>query len=611
MFINNPQQNTLFYKMYIFFVIKKISFILSLALSLYGIIALFFFDTFFLPLTTTASIAISFIFVCLLATALNLKKINPSKIHFDKTTFGLLLILFLFRTASLWAIETFPLSDVKLVVATLQMPVEGFSLIYTIPVMCRIFLPSLILSLCCTLILSTIATFCVHSNIKYLSFASLYILLSIQNFSLLTNDISIVDYAKEIKNATNDAPLQNSKESPFFKNNFIEPDSINIHPYPTPHANPRNLILIFMESMESTFASSAIGGDFSENYIPELSSLASENINFSNTNKLGGGYDVPGTNNTILATIAKTFGFPTLNGKYYDQHLIPRIKGLYTILKQHSYTNVYSKGTHGVFSSTEPFYLKHGVDDFYDYSDFKRTGVPVERVVKFLDFEQRITDKNLFEASKKILDTLAKKQPFSYSLVTVSTHPPHGLYDKNCKEKPKSTSDEDYFKATIKCSSQEVFEFVQWIKSQPYGSNTEIIILGDHLFMGKTLVEHTKKDRRWINIFINPYISTQNKQNRTFTSMDIFPSILESMGFIVPGHRLGFGTSLFSNEKTLSEKIGTQTLNEKLSTIADSKNYLEKYFPIQIGTDSTNLLKNFHLDYFTGDIEYSSNSKSN
>lgn len=508
----------------------------------------------------------------------------------------MLLILFLFRTASLWAIETFPLSDVKLVISTLQMPVEGFTLIYAIPVICRIFLPSLILALCSTLILSTIATFAIRKKIKHISFASIYILFTIQNFSLLANELSVADYAKEIKNSTSNPPFQDREESIFFKNNFFEPDSIDVHPFPIPQANPRNLVLIFMESMESSFADTLIGGGFDENYIPELCSLALQNTSFSNTTKLGGGYDVPGTNNTILATIAKTFGFPVLNGKYYDGHLIPGIKGLYTILKQHSYTNIYSKGTYGEFTNTEAFYLKHGIDNFYDYKDFKKAGVPVERVVKFLDFEQRITDKNLFETSKKILDTLAKKQPFSYSLVTVSTHPPHGLYDKNCKEKPNSTSDEDDFKATIKCSSQEAYEFVQWIKSQPYGRNTEIIILGDHLFMGKTLVEKATKDRRWINIFINPYINASNPKNRTFTSMDIFPSILESMGFIVPRHRLGLGTSLFSNEKTLSEKIGLNTLNEELSVMANSKNYLEKYFPEQLNTDSTKLFEKFHLN---------------
>ena len=44
--------------------------------------------------------------------------------------------------------------------------------------------------------------------------------------------------------------------------------------------------------------------------------------------------------------------------------------------------------------------------------------------------------------------------------------------------------------------------------------------------------------------------------NRTFTSLDMFPTTLAAMGFEIEGERLGLGTNLFSVVLTLCEKNG-------------------------------------------------------
>lgn len=49
-----------------------------------------------------------------------------------------------------------------------------------------------------------------------------------------------------------------------------------------------NLVLIYLESMESSLTSKENGGAFNDSRIPELETLALNNINFSNTKKSGG-----------------------------------------------------------------------------------------------------------------------------------------------------------------------------------------------------------------------------------------------------------------------------------------------------------------------------------
>ena len=57
----------------------------------------------------------------------------------------------------------------------------------------------------------------------------------------------------------------------------------------------RNLIYIYLESMENTFFSAEQGGALQSTVIPELYQLAEENINFSQNESIGGGLDLAAT----------------------------------------------------------------------------------------------------------------------------------------------------------------------------------------------------------------------------------------------------------------------------------------------------------------------------
>ena len=82
--------------------------------------------------------------------------------------------------------------------------------------------------------------------------------------------------------------------SSFIEDNYVDPNSVSL----TFPEKKRNLIYIFLESMENTYSSEEYGGAFPENTIPELTELSLENENFSgdqetlNGSNLDGGGDV-------------------------------------------------------------------------------------------------------------------------------------------------------------------------------------------------------------------------------------------------------------------------------------------------------------------------------
>ena len=70
--------------------------------------------------------------------------------------------------------------------------------------------------------------------------------------------------------------------------------------------------------MESTYASKEDGGGMDFNCIPELTTLAEENTNFSNSDKLGGGYPAYGGTWTMAGIFSQTSGIPIKNSEQTD-----------------------------------------------------------------------------------------------------------------------------------------------------------------------------------------------------------------------------------------------------------------------------------------------------
>ena len=105
--------------------------------------------------------------------------------------------------------------------------------------------------------------------------------LAISIVVLIANITSIVektDLDVYIANQIND--------SKFIEEEYVAPEKTKIE-FPE---QKRNLIYIFLESMETTYYSKKDGGLSENDLIPEISKLAKENTDFSTTGKLGGAH---------------------------------------------------------------------------------------------------------------------------------------------------------------------------------------------------------------------------------------------------------------------------------------------------------------------------------
>ncbi len=361
--------------------------------------------------------------------------------------------------------------------------------------------------------------------------------------------------------------------STFIEQEYIDPSKTNM----TFPEDKQNLIYIYLESIENTFTSIENGGMYEQDRIPELNLIAKENINFSNTEKLGGAYDVIGTNWTVAAMVSQTAGVPlkiSIDDNGYDKFatFLPGTYSLGEILEKNGYTNYLLLGSDSAFGGRKLYFEQHGNYKIWDYNSAIKEGKMEEKDKVWWGF----SDSDLFKYAKEQLNIISKQnQPFNFTLLTVDTHFTDGYICEKCEN-----IFEDQYSNVIRCSSKQVAEFVNWIKEQPFYENTTIIIAGDHLTMQSSVENEAKtneyNDRTVYNAFINSKIQPQKPSNRKFFTMDMYPTTLAALGVKIEGNKLGLGTNLFSDEQTLAEKYGIDYVRQELEkkSVFYNKNFI-------------------------------------
>lgn len=351
-----------------------------------------------------------------------------------------------------------------------------------------------------------------------------------------------------------------STPSDFIEEHYVDPGKTKI----TFPEQKRNLIYIFLESMENTFADPSAGGLITHNFIPELWQLADSNINFSHTQGLGGAYSYNGTTWTASAMVAQTCGMPVkvslaaqdVYGS--DEVFLPGVVSIGEILQQQGYQQTLLVGSDAKFHGRAPYFTLHGAYDIVDTVSLKEQGRLPKDYSEWWGFE----DEKLFAYAKEELTRMAAKgQPFNLTMLTADTHFPDGYACRLCPD----TYDKQYANV-LSCSSSQVFAFVKWIQQQPFYENTTIVISGDHLSMDSAFLDDVSESytRTVYNCIINAAIAPKQEKMRGFSTLDMYPTTLAAMGVAIEGERLALGTNLFSDEKTLTEQYGYQTLDVEL-----------------------------------------------
>lgn len=343
----------------------------------------------------------------------------------------------------------------------------------------------------------------------------------------------------------------------YFAAHYIYPDKVSI----APPAKPRNLVLVYVESLEDTYRDIPL---FQRNLLQGLDQLGG--LSFGRFRQ------APGTGWTIAGITASQCALPLKSVSLYDGNaqgqnirtFLPSAVCLGDILHRYGYRNVYMGGDSRTFSGKGMFFQDHRYGEVYG-RDQLRSGQRNEELN-----EWGLFDDALLARARNKLDQLHKAgQPFNLTISTIDTHGPWGHLSRLCKGRGARM-----FVDVVECSANQVADFVQYIRKRGYLKDTNVVIMGDHLAMWNPVYE-AKLEPRAERYVYNRFISNQPhaKNREEIVHFDMLPTILEFLGFNIEGGKLGLGYSAISKNMVLPPVEEYQDMTENLLNRSDR--YLE------------------------------------
>ena len=293
---------------------------------------------------------------------------------------------------------------------------------------------------------------------------------------------------------------------------------------------PKNLILIYVESLESTYQDATL---FGRNLLAPLTDITPSSISFHQFEQ------TRGAEWTIAGMVASECGIPlklisvfgrNIVGKNVSQFL-PGAICLSDVLQQQGYENVFLNGPSLAFAGVANFLKTHHYKVILGKEEWLSKGFNA-----FDMFGWGFPDDLLFQQAKlKLNQLMSRKKPFNLTLLTIDTH---GRLNKTCRARGATD-----FQGIVECTANEVADFIHYIDSQGWMERVVIVVTGDHLAMVNSVSNQlaASPSRYVFNLIINQ--RPLQKSRDTILHVDLFPTILNALGITWSGNQLALGYS--------------------------------------------------------------------
>ncbi len=247
--------------------------------------------------------------------------------------------------------------------------------------------------------------------------------------------------------------------------------------YVTPAAGrlperPKNLITVYLESMENTFGDAGL---FGRNLLSVLDEATDGWGRYETLRQYPeGGWTMAGIVGTQCAIPLKSQllveGINPNNFGEQMPHYLPGATCLGDVLAEAGYSNTYVGGANTRFAGKDTFLIDHGYTSIRGREEWEPDEDPAEISV------WGISDHRMFAHAADTLDELrASDQPYHLALLSLDTHEPGGVY-------PSCATDDAVPMATaITCSTQALAGFLAHAESIGALEDTVIVVMGDHL----------------------------------------------------------------------------------------------------------------------------------
>ncbi|QYM77011.1 LTA synthase family protein [Leucobacter luti] len=308
---------------------------------------------------------------------------------------------------------------------------------------------------------------------------------------------------------------------------------------------PKNLILIYLESIEDAFADDDL---FEKNM---LAPVQEATIGWDTIPRLsqyeGGGWTMSGIVSTqcgIPLRTASAIGDATelndLGAGSPVASYLPGATCLGDVLAGAGYESVFLGGADASFAGKGAFLTSHGTDEIHDLQYWQELDEQEFRP------DWGLSDRRLFERAKDTVVALHDSgDPFALTMLTLDTHEGPMVYEY-CE-----WDTETAMTSITLCSMTQVASFVDFLGAEGILDDTVVMLTGDHQKMiaegGSFWEELNGAEGRTIfnRIWSPDGVAIKEPDIDQFS---VYPTLLELLGFELQDHRAGIGVSALASD---------------------------------------------------------------
>lgn len=328
---------------------------------------------------------------------------------------------------------------------------------------------------------------------------------------------------------------------------------------------PLNLILLYVESLETTFSDK-------RHFPSDLNAPLHEIFNRQPI----GIREMAGTNWTMAGMVASQCAIPLATfiwnkAEFKPGAMLGKAKCLGDYLRELGYQQRFLVGPDLKFAGMDKFYLNHGFQQASGKSEWLAAGMSVHQLT---GWGGSISDDTLLElALKEILALHAASrrtgEPFNVTIITTDNHAPDGYLSPRCPASTLSPS----FARVIDCTNQFVVRFYDSLKQANVLEDTVFVVMGDHLFMNTPNQDHyfpARNERRVFFNFLSPGAQTCVLDAQDMTHFDVAPTLL---GLLTNSsmRQMGLGDNLCQPVDNAARKNRNAILEQDIAS--HSKSY--------------------------------------
>ena len=325
----------------------------------------------------------------------------------------------------------------------------------------------------------------------------------------------------------------------------------------------KNLIIIYMESVERTYRDlPATRAAFKK-----LADIEDRGLAFTGIGQ------VMGTHFTAGGLVASQCGVPLLpkgmfnvNKKLRDglnldmgfKEFLGGVECLGDVLAREGYLASYMNGSELAIFAKGDFFQTHKYQRVFGRDSLANPEAEPRQNIWGLD------DDYIFEKAKQELAYLSgQNKPFVLSMLTIATHGPDAFVDAKCKYPVVA---ESMIPPAIQCTGDHVQSLIDELDRLGLTDDTMIVLMSDHLAMTNTLepsFDAFQGERKNFLTVLGAY--RQGKISKPGTTMDVYPTILELLGYKLADGRANMGVSLVSGQQTMAMRLGIDQLDAAIT----------------------------------------------